>query len=201
MSEHSDDFLPEYVLGLLEPEPRRSIEEHLTGCPRCAARVSELGGALAPSPFQERSTPPPVAARPKLRLVAAEQHGRFEDLAERVARFFDVRFHRAVALLELIDDPACWTLGTTGVATFTVDAGARLEGALARMLRAAPGTKVALHRHHGGEHTLVLQGGLRDSSGRELHRGDTLFQPGGPEHSVEALPGEECICCVVTLGD
>ncbi|MEE1782479.1 zf-HC2 domain-containing protein [Streptomyces sp. SP17BM10] len=32
-----------YVLGLLEPAERAAFEEHLTGCPRCAEQVAELG--------------------------------------------------------------------------------------------------------------------------------------------------------------
>ncbi|MFF3069258.1 anti-sigma factor family protein [Kitasatospora sp. NPDC057936] len=32
-----------YVLGLLEPAERAAFEEHLAGCPQCAAQVAELG--------------------------------------------------------------------------------------------------------------------------------------------------------------
>jgi anti-sigma factor RsiW len=39
-SEHTD--VGAYALGLLEPEDRRAFEEHLAGCPACAAELAEL---------------------------------------------------------------------------------------------------------------------------------------------------------------
>jgi putative transcriptional regulator len=203
LSDHSDDYLPEYVLGLLEGEPRQSVEEHLSECPRCAARATELGGAMAPSPYEARSTPPPVSTRPKLRLaVTPEQpHGRFYEYAERVSELFDVRVHRAAALLELIDDPSCWVPGpVSGIVVFPVEAGARREGARTVIMRASPGTRLPLHEHAGDEHTLVLQGGYLESTGREVSCGEAASSAAGSSHWVEVLPGEECIACVITAG-
>jgi hypothetical protein len=42
MSEHTD--VGAYALGLLEPEDRQAFEEHLAGCPACAAELAELSG-------------------------------------------------------------------------------------------------------------------------------------------------------------
>jgi hypothetical protein len=39
-SEHTD--VGAYALGLLEPQDRRAFEEHLAGCPACAAELAEL---------------------------------------------------------------------------------------------------------------------------------------------------------------
>jgi hypothetical protein len=40
--EHTD--VGAYALGVLEPEDRRAVEEHLAGCPACAAELAELSG-------------------------------------------------------------------------------------------------------------------------------------------------------------
>ena len=44
MSDHSRirDLLGPYVLGALEPEEEREVEEHLEGCPRCTEEVQDL---------------------------------------------------------------------------------------------------------------------------------------------------------------
>jgi Putative zinc-finger len=41
-SEHTD--VGAYALGLLEPRDRQAFEEHLAGCPACAAELAELSG-------------------------------------------------------------------------------------------------------------------------------------------------------------
>ena len=41
-SEHTD--VGAYALGLLEAADRQAFEEHLTGCPACAAELAELSG-------------------------------------------------------------------------------------------------------------------------------------------------------------
>src|SRR5262250_761641 len=41
-SEHTD--VGAYALGLLEPPDRQAFEEHLAGCPACAAELAELSG-------------------------------------------------------------------------------------------------------------------------------------------------------------
>jgi hypothetical protein len=41
-SEHTD--VGAYALGLLEPADRQAFEEHLAGCPACAAELAELSG-------------------------------------------------------------------------------------------------------------------------------------------------------------
>jgi hypothetical protein len=40
--EHTD--VGAYALGLLEPRDRQAFEEHLAGCPACAAELAELSG-------------------------------------------------------------------------------------------------------------------------------------------------------------
>ena len=42
MGEHTD--VGAYALGLLEPQDRQAFEEHLAGCPACAAELAELSG-------------------------------------------------------------------------------------------------------------------------------------------------------------
>jgi len=65
------------------------------------------------------------------------------------------------------------------------------------LLRAEPGAKLPRHRHEGEEFVLVLQGGLRDESGR-YGVGDIAIGNGSKAHEPVAEPGEICVCLVVS---
>ena len=47
MKGHPKDLLPDYVLGLLEPEEVERVEAHLAGCAECQAEAWDLAAPLA----------------------------------------------------------------------------------------------------------------------------------------------------------
>jgi putative transcriptional regulator len=67
-------------------------------------------------------------------------------------------------------------------------------------LRLAPGVVFPRHSHVGEEISLVLDGGLRDSTGREFSRGGELYKPAGSEHDLAALTGPPCITATIAFG-
>jgi hypothetical protein len=88
VSNHPDLFLDydaAYVMGALDPQDRRAYEDHLVGCARCAAAVSELAGmpgllaqvptaqVLAPKVAPE---PVPDTLLPRLASVIRKQQRR-----------------------------------------------------------------------------------------------------------------------------
>jgi len=62
----------------------------------------------------------------------------------------------------------------------------RRRGAATVLIRMAPGSGYARHRHVGSEDVLVLQGGYRDEWG-EHRAGAHVHYPAGSEHSPRAL--------------
>jgi anti-sigma factor ChrR (cupin superfamily) len=69
------------------------------------------------------------------------------------------------------------------------------DGGLASaLLRYAPGTSLARHRHTGVEHIFVLAGEQRDEQGRHA-KGTLLMNPPGSAHSVSSPTG--CIVLVI----
>ncbi len=66
-----------------------------------------------------------------------------------------------------------------------------------RLIRAEPGSAVAMHTHRGEELTMVMAGGFTDATGH-YNRGDV--QTTSPEiiHSPAAIAGGPCINLAVT---
>jgi len=65
------------------------------------------------------------------------------------------------------------------------------------LMRMAAGRGLPIHRHAGGEYTLVLAGGFAD--GRErFDRGDICVADPSVEHKPVADPDQACICLVIT---
>ena len=82
------------------------------------------------------------------------------------------------------------------IATVREDA---VRGFRASLLWGKPGARFPAHRHQGEENALVLQGAYRDEE-RCYGAGEISRRPAGSVHSVEILPGEDCISYVVSYG-
>lgn len=68
------------------------------------------------------------------------------------------------------------------------------------LLWGQPGARFPSHRHGGEENVLVLQGAYRDEE-RRYGPGDVARRRAGSVHSIEVLPGEDCICYMVSYGE
>ena len=88
-----------------------------------------------------------------------------------------------------------WRWGAPGLAR--IDLLPQRDRLPLRLLRMAPGTRVAAHDHAGHERAVILAGGWRDFRG-ELRRGD--FAVCGPEergHTLEVDTDAPCIALVL----
>ena len=73
------------------------------------------------------------------------------------------------------------------------------RGMQACLVWAQPGARHPLHRHHGDENVLVLQGTLRDDRG-VYGPGEICRSRAGSVHTEEAVGDIDCICYVVYYG-
>jgi anti-sigma factor ChrR (cupin superfamily) len=73
------------------------------------------------------------------------------------------------------------------------------RGVQACLVWARPGARHGLHRHHGDENVLVLQGTFRDSWGT-YGPGEICRSRAGSIHTEEAVGDVDCICYVVYYG-
>src|SRR5262245_6265628 len=104
---HVDDFLIEHALGTLDTNERSLVDSHLIGCPRCAAEKARTAEVL--TGLAQALTPAAPAPGVRARLLArARGRCRFAPFSDRVAALFDLAREKAEALLETLEDPACW---------------------------------------------------------------------------------------------
>ena len=71
----------------------------------------------------------------------------------------------------------------------------QFEDEIVRMVRFAPGTRLAPHDHPGGEEIFVLDGGFEDEHGR-YDKGTWIRNPAGSSH--EARSEEGCLLYIKT---
>jgi len=174
----ADSFLgiaPSYVLGTLEGQDRLDFDAHLrSGCAECAAVVAELRPVVDVLAQAAVPCPPGPQVR-RLLMDLAEAPTLPLDLSALPWEETDPGVKRAIVRHEPQRD---------------------MTGAI---LWAKPGARYPLHRHHGDECLLVLQGHCRDEVA-EYRAGSVARKLPGSIHGVEFLPGEDCIGYVVTYG-
>ena len=169
------DAAAAYVLGALERQDRLDFEEHLaTECAECAHAVSAFG-PLVQALAQE---PPSLPVAPRVRSLLI-------DLAEAPGLPIDL-------------PSLSWEEVAPGVRRSIV----RHEparGMTGTLLWARPGSRYPPHRHRGDEGFLVLQGRCRDETAF-YEAGSVALKRTGTAHTVEFLPGGDCIGYVVSYG-
>jgi putative transcriptional regulator len=192
----AEEFLLQYASGQATEPFALLVATHLSQCPDCRAIVAQaeaIGGALldalpveAPVEGVDRATID--------RGVAA--------VLERASRHQALTPPRPISRMPsplrpyLRDfDSVAWRSLGPGI-QHSVIAKDRY-GAVARLLRIAPGRGVFSHGHGGNEMTLVLQG--------SYSAGDVRYEAGDVEcadetvtHQPVAGPGVACICLAVT---
>jgi anti-sigma factor ChrR (cupin superfamily) len=162
-----------YALGSLAPQEARAFALHLEGgCPPCRAEVESFAAvgrdlALAPDPVPPR---PEVRAR-LLGAASAGGPSPFHFLAR---------------------DEGEWEEIQPGVHRKDLGGG---RGSTSYLIRMAPGTHVATHRHAAVEHCYVVDGDLR-IAGRHIHAGDYHRADRDSTHEAPATDGG-CLLLIV----
>ena len=193
-SPHPKDALVLQALSPDTPLPPK-VQAHLASCPSCTAAQASLRAAADELLQGEAPVSPPEGVLAALR---AEMTGprRLERFANQVASLLDIEPAAARAFLGAVDSAEDW-LTTSGISVRPVPSGPRLAQAVATLCRFEPGAGVEDHGHDAAEETLVLEGGFRDSLGREVWPGESLAMTPGTHHALTALPGVPCLCLIV----
>lgn len=132
-------------------------------------------------------------------LAAADPSTRFEGLADRLARLFDLSPAAARGVLAAIGNAdAAWVRSPDSDIRFmNVAAGPRVANAHCGLLEIAPGARIPLHEHPATEWSFGIQGIVRESSGDLLRPGDLVCREKGSSHDLHSIGDEPCVCAVV----
>jgi anti-sigma factor ChrR (cupin superfamily) len=176
MSAHPfESAVPAYVLGALEGQERLDFEAHLaSGCAECTESVS----GFAPLVLA-------LGEEPVSRPIAPEVKSLLLDLALAPSLPIDL-------------SALAWEDVAPGVKR-SILRHDPTRGMYGTILWAQPGSRYPAHRHQGDESFLVLQGHCRDDAA-DYRAGSVARKRPGTAHTVEFLPGEDCIGYVVSYG-
>ena len=188
----AEEFLLQYASGAATEPFALVVATHLSYCAECreiVAQAEAIGGALL-----DDLTPDPAGLSSLDRDVA--------NILERASR---VPRARAEAPRSALASPlGNYVADLNGVAWRSLGPGIHhcvlvkdKHGAVARLLRIAPGLSVFEHGHSGNELTLVLEGSYR-AGGEQFRQGDVECADDTINHRPVADTGAACICLAVT---
>jgi quercetin dioxygenase-like cupin family protein len=139
-----------YVAGVLEPDELAEFRAHLsTGCLQCQTRIRETQEAITAIPASVEGISPAAAVKDRiLTRIDLEKGG----------------------LVFIHADEGAWIEAQPGIFAKVLNMDAE-RGRLTALVRLAPGSRYASHRHLGSEEVLVLEGSCY-CGGRLLRKGD-----------------------------
>ncbi|HEY1232032.1 MAG TPA: cupin domain-containing protein [Candidatus Binatia bacterium] len=139
-----------YVAGVLESNELAEFKAHLSaGCLQCQTRIRETQDAIAAIPASlEAISPAPAVKERILTRIDTEKAG----------------------LVFIHADEGAWIETEPGIFAKILNMDGE-RGRLTALVRLAPGSRYAAHRHLGSEEVLVLEGSCY-CGGRLLRKGD-----------------------------
>ena len=207
----TDETLLAYASGTLSQAMELVIATHMTLCPHCREKVSEMeacGGAMLNGSDGLAMN---VDALDQV-MAMIEQESANENMAaapaiapRRVAVAPSIRGNAVPSLptplanllpeniLSLEDIP--WRSLAPGVKHFPLKS-VQTKGSV-RLLKIAPGISIPDHGHGGHEMTLLLKGSYIDDVGR-FCAGDVADLMDDTDHQPIADTAEDCICLIAT---
>jgi len=183
-----EEFLLQYASGATTEPFALLVATHLAYCPACRAAVAQaeaIGGAL----LDDLAPAAPTHT---------DNDGDIANILQRAARQRETADPAPDKPLQAyVDDfdSVAWRSLGPGIQHCVL--AKDKYGAVARLLRIAPGRSVFEHSHSGNEMTLVLAGSYRTGD-VQFGRGDVECADEATTHRPVADAGATCICLAVT---
>lgn len=187
------ELLLDYATGTLDEAWSLAVACHLTLCPHCRRELQVIEAAAGS--MVEEIVPQAVSAQGF--AAVAGRLGPQEPAAAREAETADGLPRPLHCYLDGGLAGIRWRWSGAGLRSFALPMVEKKRGAMASLLRVAPGASLPLHSHAGEEITLVLSGGYT-AGNAAFRRGDVEFADGAVEHRPVAMLDQPCICLAIT---
>lgn len=193
--------LIEYALDLLDAPTRDEAERAIGADAGAKARLSELRHDLGLIAL----APEPVAPTPALReriLDATAPQPRYGGMVARLSAFLDLAAEQVERLLLNTHQIArpIWKTLAPGISVMPIKAGPARRSQRCALVLMEADTQFPSHTHPGDEWALLIDGHVRESTGRELHSGDHLYKPAGSTHAF-CTSDAACLFAVAAARD
>jgi putative transcriptional regulator len=188
----AEEFLLQYASGAATEPFALLVATHLAYCTACRAAVAQaeaIGGALLDDLAAETPSAESLDGDVAQIFARAARQPKAERRTAGSALASPLRSY-----LDDLDSVAWRPLGP-GIQHHVL--AKDKFGAVARLLKIAPGRSVFEHSHAGNEMTLVLQGSYR-AGGGQFRAGDVECADEGTTHRPVAGSEATCICLAVT---
>ena len=196
ISHHPEhDLLFDYASGSLSESWSIVVATHLALCPECRRLTAEfeaLGGGMIST-----ATPSVLSDSLFSSIMSAVDSENEDSLAPSPIGYTDETPVLPHPLRRYVGSDAGdvnWKRLGLNAHQFKITTS---DDSAIRLLKIPAGRPVPTHSHDGRELTLVLSGAFSDITGTYA-RGDMQDLDESVEHQPHALPGEDCICLVVT---
>ena len=192
------DLLALHAMGLLDEEETTIVQEHLRAHPEDLEEVAANGDTFHQLALDEEPVEPSANLLEGI-LAATETVSRFDDFVSTIAKLIGDTVERARALVSSLDEAGSWEPGPSphSILVHFEPGPALAAGTLTGFVKVDAGAPFPEHTHIGKEAVYVIQGGLKDSDGTVVTRGQLREMDDGTTHDFVALDGPDLIYLVV----
>lgn len=196
-----DESVVPYVLGLLDEEHARNLEQTMSEDESLQRRVTAVEQRLDQLANDEDAMVAIQSVRTRL-LDSVAKDVPMTAMLPRLQQLFDIASEQAQALLAAARDPSSkrWqSAGVAGAQLLHLQGGPTLAQADCGLVRLEPGAVFPLHEHLGDEWALVLDGCIGEVGGRSFNAGDVAFSAAGSRHALETLGNQSVVLATVNF--
>lgn len=190
------EVLALYVLDLLDPAERWSIDEHLrTGCAQCESELADLRETLA---FEFENSAPPVQPSPALRdRVLAVTRPTTPAPSPQLWKQWNAGGCENPYVIR--SEEGGWEAIQPGISVKKLYVDPERD-TVTMLIRMRPGTSYGRHLHAGAEQCFVLEGDLREGK-TVVTAGDYQCLPAGSTHGMQTTENGCLLLIVSSLHD